>query len=118
MPRAFTLREHGKWKFRLAVALALIGPLYILPVLLRLTLAGWWGYFGDVVVSDIVGCAFVGFITNNYRFGVLLYLGSNVLEFLLVLVLRNGPSAMIVGDLLPALVSIYYAQQLFINLGD
>jgi len=102
----------------LAIGLVLIVPLYVLPCLARSLLSGWWPYGVGLLVSDAIGCVVVGFLTNNYRFGALLYLGATALELLLVAAGRHTLTAQWVGDLFPALVAIYYAQQLFINMGD
>ncbi len=118
MPVALPLRQNGKWKTRLVLGLMLIGPLYLAPVLLRALLPGWWGYGVGLLLADVFGCLVVGFLTNNYRFAVLLYLGATVFELLLVLAGHHPVVALWVGNLIPALVAIYYAQQLYINMGD
>jgi len=115
---ALALKQNGKWKARLAIGLVLIGPLYVLPSLFRSFLAGWWGYGLGVVLADLFGCLVVGFLTNSYRFGVLLYLGATAFELLLVSAGHHPHVALWLGDLVPALVAIYYAQQLYINMGD
>ena len=71
-----------------------------------------------ILVSDVIGCLIVGFLTNNYRFGALIYVGATALELLLVATGHHTMIALWIGDLFPALVAIYYAQQLFINMGD
>jgi hypothetical protein len=60
----------------------------------------------------------VGFLTNNYRFGAAIYVGATVVELALVAAGHSPVAALWIGDLVPALVAIYYAQQLFINMGD
>lgn len=118
MASALTLRHNGKWKTRLAIGLVLIVPLYFVPSALRAMLPGWLGYGLGVVLADVAGSLVVGFLTNNYRLGVLLYLGSTALELLLLLAGHQTHVALWIGDLIPALVAIYYAQQLYINMGD
>jgi len=109
---------NGKWKTRLVIGLVLIGPLYLVPCLLRSLLSGWGGYALGVLLGDALGCLVVGFLTNNYRFGVLLYLGATAFELLLLFGGHRPAGALWAGDLVPALVTIYYAQQLYINMGD
>ena len=111
------LRRNGTWKTRLVLGTILIGPLYLLPVLLRSLLNGWWEYAAGALLSDFIGCAVVGFLTNNYRLGILLYLAATGCE-LLLLIAQHPVMSLWLGDLIPALVVIYYAQQLFINIGD
>jgi CDP-diglyceride synthetase len=119
MAHVLTAGHNGKWKTRLVIGLALIVPLYIAPSLLRAALQGWWWYGSGVLAADVFGSVVVGFLTNNYKLGVLLYVGSTVLELLLLRWVGGRPQAVLwIGDLIPAVVAIYYAQQLFINMGD
>ena len=118
MQVALTLRQNGKWKIRLVLGSVLIGPVYLVPVILRLLLSGWGEYAVGAFLADIFGCLVVGFLTNNYRFGVLIYLGATATELLLLFTGHHPGMALWLGDLTPALVAIYYAQQLYINMGD
>ena len=118
MPVALSLKQDGKWKTRLMLGLMLIGPLYLAPVLLRSPFAGLWGYGVGTLLADLFGCLVVGFLTNNYRLGVLLYVGATAFELLLVFTGHHPVVALWVSDLIPALVAIYYAQQIYFNMGD
>jgi hypothetical protein len=112
------LAQGGRWKVRAAVFLLLIGPLYVAPRLLRALLVGRIGWLVGVVLSDVWGCLITGFLTNNYRFAAALYLGISALEVTLLFVFDLPGLVPWLGDLIPALVAIYYAQQLYINMGD
>jgi hypothetical protein len=100
------------------MAAALILPFYIVPSAVRATLRGPLAYAGGVMMSDIVGSLVVGFLTSSYALGVTLYLGATLLELLLLFAGYSSQVAIWLGDLVPALTAIYYAQQLYINVGD
>jgi hypothetical protein len=114
----FAIRHNPCWKARLTIFLALIVPLYVLPCALRAIALGPEGWVIGVLISDLAGSIAVGFLTNNYRFGLLLYLGSTVFELVLLAVGLNRTAVIWAGDLTPALTAIYFAQQLYINMGD
>ena len=100
------------------MTVVLIFPLWVLPCLLRSLMSGWAGWGVGVLLSDVLGAMVVGFLTNNYRLGALVYLGATVLELGLIFLGHEMRVALWVGDLIPALVAIFFAQQLFINMGD
>jgi hypothetical protein len=112
------LIQNGKWKVRASIFLLLIVPLYVFPSALRVLFLGHAGWLAGLLISDVLPCLVAGFLTNSYRFAVGLYLGSTVLEALLLLVLHQPILALWIGDLIPALVAIYFAQQIYINMGD
>ena len=110
--------RNGKWKLRLLMTVVLLVPLWVVPSFLRALLADGAAWWVGVLLSDVLGVAVVGFLTNNYRFGVGLYLAATALELALVAVTGSATVGIWLGDLIPALVAIYFAQQLFINMGD
>jgi hypothetical protein len=117
MSFARALKYNGRWQIRATLTLALIGPLYVIPLLVR-TLLNGWGFELSFLLSDMFGCFVVGVLANNFKFAVWLYLGCSAMEGLL-LYLGNRPGfAFWIGDLIPAMVAIYFAQQLYINMGD
>jgi len=105
---------------RIVIA-GLILPLYLVPLGLRwilVALAGQAGWVASVVISDSAGALFTGFLTNNYWFGALIYVCSTALEVTFLLLGHHQVTAFWIGDLMPALVAIYFAQQLYVNMGD
>lgn len=100
------------------MTVVLIFPLWVLPCLLRTLMSGWAGWGFGVLLSDVLGALVVGFLTNNYKFGVLVYLGATALELSMIFVGHEMRLALWVGNLIPALVAIFYAQQIYINMGD
>ena len=107
-----------KWSTQLVVVSLLLVFLYAVPAALCSALPGQSVYLCGVTLSDILGCLVIGFLTNNYRFGVLLYLGVTGIELLLLLASHSALIALWIGDLIPALVAIYYFRQLYLNMGD
>ena len=113
------MKRNGlRWKARVVFAFVLIWPLYVLPKSLRALLTGDVGWALGALFADVFGCLLVGFLTNNYRFALLLYLGATAFEAALLYGVGWHRGALWMGDLIPALVGIYYAQQLFLNMGD
>ncbi len=112
------LKQSSKWGLRAAIFIVLIVPLYVLPSLGRAFLVGPIGWGVGLVLSDVLGSIFVGLVTNNYRLGILLYLGSTALELVLIALGHHTTVALLIGDFVPAVVGIYFAQQLFVNMGD
>lgn len=113
-----TVRQSPKWRVRSLIFVALIIPLYIVPSCARALLIGGPAWIVGILLSDILGSVVVGFLTNNYVLGLLLYTAATALELSLAALTHNVVLALFVGDLLPALIAIYFAQQLFINMGD
>ena len=107
-----------KWRTKVAVASILMVFLCAVPAALCSVLSRPFEYFGGIVLFDILGCMVVRFLTNNYQFGILLYLGISAIEVLLLLVSHSPLLALWIGDLIPALVAIHYLRQLYINMGD
>jgi hypothetical protein len=103
---------------RLIIFFALILPLYVLPSGARALASGLGARIAGAIVLNLLGSIAIGFLTNRYRFGVLLYLASAIFELLLLTAGLNRTAAIWVGDLPPALLGIYFAQQLYINMGD
>jgi uncharacterized membrane protein len=85
---------------------------------LRSALPGWYGYTCGIVLFDILGCIAVGFLTNDYKLGALLYLGTTAIELLLLLAGLSPRIALWITDLIPAIVASYYARRLYANMGD
>lgn len=112
------MTQKLKWRTRLLIFAVLIVPLYVIPTLLRSLMVGRTGWAIGVVLADVVGSLFVGFITNNYRLGILLYAGATAMELGLAWFGHHVTAAMWLGDAIPALVGIWFAQQLFVNMGD
>ena len=112
------LRQSLKWKVRLTLFLLLIVPLYVLPSLCRSLWLDRIGWFVGIVAVDVLGSMVVGFFTNNYGFAFLLYCGATVLEVFLHIAGYAPSVAVWIGDLFPALVAIYFAQQIYINMGE
>jgi len=96
----------------------MIGPLYVLPSVLRAFLDGRWESWIGLLVSNVFASLVVGLLTNNYRFAAGVYLSATALECLIAFVGHQARLALWIGDLIPAVVAIYYAQQLYINMGD
>ena len=112
------VRQNAKWAVRALIFLALIFPLYVFPSLIRAMLVGRISWIVGLLVSDVLGSVVVGFLTNNYRLGMFLYLVSTGIEITLIFFGHHFAMALLIGDLIPALIAIYFAQQLFINMGD
>jgi hypothetical protein len=83
------LLQNGKWKVRSAILLLLIVPLYVSPSAVRILFLGHAGSLTGLLVSDVLPCVAAGFLTNNYRFALHLYVGSTAVEALLLLVLHE-----------------------------
>ena len=115
-----TLRHDGKWPARFVIGLVLFGPFYLAPSLVRFLLGGWgwWWYGFGILLSDALGSFVVGFLANNYRFGIGLCLGATIFELLLLYAGYEPRVALWMSDFIPALVGVYFAQQLYINMGD
>lgn len=112
------IRHNPCWKARFIIFLALIVPLYVLPCTARALALGPEGWAIGVLISDLAGSIAVGFLTNNYRLGLLLYIGSTIFELALLAAGLNRTVVIWAGDLVPALTAIYFAQQIYINMGD
>jgi len=113
-----SLFHNGKWKLRAAIFLALIGPLYVVPSLLRALLLGRAAWLLGILVADVAGSLVIGFLTNSYRFAAAMYVAATASELLLALAGQRPAVALWLGDLIPACVAIYYVQQIYINMGD
>jgi hypothetical protein len=111
----FAIRHNPNWKVRLTIFLVLILPFYVLPSAARAHALGPKGWIAGVLILDLLGSVAVGFLTNNYRFGVQLYLAFTIIELLLLAAGLNRTAVIWTGDLGPALIAIYFAQQIFIN---
>lgn len=121
MPKSMTVgtaRRNGKWKVRALITVILLIPLWVVPCLIRSGLATTVGWWAGVLFADALGAFVVGFLTNNYLLGVYLYVGATLLELLVLSLGADWVLALWLGDLIPSLVAIYFAQQLFINMGD
>jgi hypothetical protein len=118
MPVFQAFRHNPRWRIRAGIALALIVPLYLVPSLLRDLLNGWWGYGLGVVANNVFAIWVIGLITNNYRFGIAVCAGSTLLEMSLLYLGHKPNAALWIGDLIPALFAIFFAQQLYISMGD
>jgi hypothetical protein len=108
----------GAWRAKLNIFVLLIVPLYVLPCLLRTVLLPYTGWVAGLLLADAFGCAVVAFLTNNVRGALLLYLAATAFEFTLATAGNNVRTALWIGDALPALVGIYFAERLFVNMGD
>ncbi len=113
-----TFMRRRKWGIQVVIALVLMVFFYVVPSVLRSALSGWYSYICGIVLFDILGCIVVGFITNNYKLGLLVCLGTTCIELLLLLAGHSPRIALWIGDLIPALVAIYYARQFYVNMGD
>ena len=112
------LRQNQKWKVRLTIFLLLIVPLYVLPSLGRSLWLDRIGWFVGIFAADALGSWVVGFFTNNYGFAFLLYCAAITLELFLIMAGYEPKFVLWIGDLFPALVAIYFAQQIYVNMGD
>lgn len=112
------VRQNAKWGVRVLIFLTLIFPLYVLPSVVRSMMLGRVGWVVGIVLSDVFGSVVVGFLTNNYWLGFFLYLVSTAVELMLISFGHHTVVALLIGDFVPALIAIYFAQQLFINMGD
>ncbi len=112
------IRHNARWKTRLTIFLALMLPVYILPSIGRTLSSGLWGWLVGALLLDVVGWVTVGFLSNSYPFALVLYLSSTVLELVLLWAGMTRAGVIWAGDLVPALVAIYFVQQLYINMGD
>src|ERR1017187_9428466 len=110
-------RGNGGLKARIGVAAVLIVPLYVIPAIARLTLYRAGFPFLAIFLADLLGAACVAFITNNLRFGVLLYLGFTALELTVAAVTQRPMAAFWVGDIGPAIIAIYFGQRLYVTMG-
>jgi hypothetical protein len=112
--------RRRKWGSRAVIALALIVLFYVVPSVLRLALLGWYryGFICGIALFDILGCMVIGFLTNNYKLGALLYLGTTGIELLLLFVGHSPRVALWICDVIPAVVAIYYSRQIYVNMGD
>lgn len=98
-----------KLRLRVIIFLSLIVPLYVVPSLFR---SLWISAIATLIASIVVG-----FVTNNYWLGLFLFLITTAIQFTLVSSNHQSAAALL-GDLIPSLVAIYFAQQLVINMGD
>lgn len=112
------LYQNPKWRVRCTIFAILIVPLYLVPCLARSLAVGRTGWLFSLIAADVIGSILAGFLTNNYRLGAFLYIGSTALELALMLWGHHVTAALWIGDLIPTVVTIYYAQQLYINMGD
>ena len=110
-------RLKGTLQGRIIVAVSLFLPLYAIPTAARFVLWSAGLPVLGIVLSDAFGALCAGFVTNNFRFGLLLYAGFTVLEFALAGFVRSPLRGLWLGDLAPALVTVYFAQRLYVNLG-
>ena len=112
------MRRHWKPRLRILISVLVLVPLWLVPCAVRqLVFQGEWWWIG-VVLSDLLGILVVGFLTNNYRWGAGLYVVCTVFEVGLAAVTHDRTLALWTGDLIPGLVASYFAQQLYINMGD
>ena len=114
----FTPMLRIKWRSQAVIALVFVVLFYVVPSVLRSALPGWYGYTCGIVLFDILGCIAVGFLTNDYKLGALLYLGTTAIELLLLLAGLSPRIALWITDLIPAIVASYYARRLYANMGD
>jgi hypothetical protein len=110
--------QNWKWKVRFTIFLLLIVPFYVLPSLGRSLWLNRVGWLVGILAVDALGTVVVGFFTNSYRFAFLLYCGATALEVLLLMAGYEPRFVLWIGDLFPALVAIYFAQQIYVNMGD
>jgi hypothetical protein len=104
-------------KGRIVIIAVLLLPLYVLPTIARFALLNAGLPIAGILLSDAFGCFCVGFVTNNFRFGLLLYAGLTVLEFVVLALTHNPLLTIWCGDLVPALIAIYFSQRLYVNMG-
>lgn len=114
----FALGYNPQWKMRLTILLALILPFYVLPSAARAFAPGIVGWIGGMVLLDVTVTLALGFLINNYVFSLLCCFASNLFEALLIATGIHRTVAVWTAGLIPALVGIYFVQQLYINMGD
>lgn len=114
----FALRHNPQWKTRLTVFLVLVLPLYVLPSAARAFAPGIAGWIAGMVLVDLAVTLALGFLINNYIFSLLCCFSCNVVEFLLLAMGIDRPVVIWAVGVIPALASIYFVQQLYINMGD
>lgn len=110
--------QGGPWRTRIVTFLVLAVPLYIVPTSLKLVLVGSSFWYLGVLMLDIISSLAAGFIVNNYWFGTALYLISTCIEGVFIAATHKTALVSTVGDLIPALICIYFAQLVFVNTGD
>lgn len=107
----------GTLKARILIVAVLFIFLYLIPTAARFALLSAGLPVLGILLSDAFGSLCAGFITNDFRFGVLLYAGFTVLEFV-ALALTHEPALVLwTGDLIPALITIYFSQRLYVSMG-
>lgn len=112
------VRGTSKWRVRVLISLALIIPLYVLPLALWIVLIGDRKWALGILLTNAISGVSIGFLTNDYRFGIIVYLLCASMGLGFVALGQPVARALMVWNLLPALTAIYFAQQLVINAGD
>jgi hypothetical protein len=111
-PGLFFIRKES-----VIIAVVVLVLFYAIPSLLRIGITHWQIKIATILVSDVIGAIVVGFITNNYRMALFLYVFSSFCEILLM-ILGFTIMANLVGDLFPAMVIIYFTNKLYFKLGN
>lgn len=107
----------GTFPARLVIVAVLFIFLYVIPTTARFALLSAGLPVLGILLSDIFGSLCAGFITNDFRFGVLLYAGFTALELLVLALTRDTALVLWAGDLIPALITIYFSQRLYVSMG-
>lgn len=106
-----------RWRESLIIAIVVLVLFYIIPSVARYYITHWNMKILSILFSDVIGSIVVGFITNNYRMAIILYVFCSIFEIILMEFDFNI-MANLIGDLFPALVLMYFARKLYLNLGN
>ncbi len=111
---------RSAWRTRLGIAALVLAPLWLVPALIPQWVEGWEGWGVSAAIRFALGTIALGFLTNHFRFGVLLYGAATLVELLLAYAggLAMATPAVWLAGLAPAAVTVFFAQRLWISLGD
>jgi hypothetical protein len=118
MMSSIAIRLRDRWKVRGIVFAALITPVYLLPSVARMLLPGNIGWISGLLIGYAIICLAITVTINNLRAAIGVCAVSAMLELALVAAGCERATALWIGGVFPAVVLIYFAQQLYINMGE